>query len=530
MNLGLVARELGRFARFFALAQLVPLAWAIISGEGESHGIAPALGFAAAAGIGLVASALLSLSGRLRTSEDFYRRESIAVVGLAWLLASALGGLPFVWSGALHSAADAFFETASGLTTTGASVFGSGGNPAVEDLPRSVLLWRAILQWIGGLGVIFVFLVFLPGMGVTGKSLLSSEQIGVSSDHQRPRMADQARMLLRVYGVLTLAQTLALVACGVETFDAICHAFTTLATGGFSTRNHSIGAYHSLSVELVTILFMFLAGCNFLLLHERTQPRSRKPGPRPRDREFLVYTALTASLIVLVTLLLWGWGESMVDRSTGGTIRDYGRFETCLRDAAFQVVSILTSTGFSTADFQNWPKPILLVLMFCMLVGGCTGSTAGGIKVLRLTVVAKLLRYNVLLYIRPRAVEKIKVGEDTVPDSVVSSILALVLFWIAAVAAGAFLIALGDGVDLVSAVSASLSMMGCTGPAITEVLPAAEAGSYVVANAQGIDLGPFGGYGQLQSWTKTIMALQMILGRLELMTLFVLVLPRFWRR
>ncbi len=267
MNLGQVARLLAGFTLFFSLAQLIPLAFALYAEERGATAFDPVNGFTASFAIGLAVSLLLWMAGRARRNDDFFRRESLAVVGLAWVVAGSLGALPFEWSGAITNTADALFESISGLTTTGASILGSGDNPKVEDLPQSLLLWRSLLQWIGGVGVIFVFLVLLPTMGVTGKNLLSSEQVGVAAGDLRPRMRDLARMLLKVYLFLTIAEVLLLRLAGMESwFDAICHSFTTISTAGFSTKNSSIAAFDSLGIELIIIVFMFLGGCNFALL------------------------------------------------------------------------------------------------------------------------------------------------------------------------------------------------------------------------------------------------------------------------
>ncbi len=523
MNLGKVAHILAGFALFFSLFQGIPLLFSVLAEEGSAEGVRPVQGFVAAIGVGLLVSLLLWLGGR-GAKDDFFRRESLAVVGLAWLLAGALGALPFIWSGAMASSVDAVFESVSGLTTTGASILG-GPNTAIEDLPQSVLLWRAMLQWMGGLGIILVFIVLLPAMGVTGKNLLSSEQVGISSESVRPRMQKQARALFLLYVILTVAEVLLLKVVGAEWFDSVCHAFTTMATGGFSTKNYSIGSYHSAGIEIVTIVFMFLAGCNFMLLLAAASRRGATLGTFFSNPEFRVYVGLTLGLIVAVTIILRVWGYDMPDASTANQTRDYSSMLWCFRDASFQVVSILTSTGFGTADFQNWPKPALLILMFCMLVGGCSGSTAGGIKVLRLIVSFKLVIYAVRHYLRPKSVEKVRVGHEVVSNSIISAILALILMWIGTIAVGAFALALDPRLDMLSAVSASLSMTGCTGPALTEVTAAFEP-----ANAGGINLGPLGGYGDLAGISKLLLCLQMILGRLEILALLVFLFPGLWRR
>jgi trk system potassium uptake protein TrkH len=521
VNLAQVARLLSGFILFFTLAQSIPLAVALAEPQ-VVNGTRPVAGFLAGIGLGLVVSLFLWLGGR-KAPSDFFRREGLTVVALAWLMAGALGAIPLQWSNALPHGPDALFESVSGLTTTGASVLGTGDNLATEDLPNSLLLWRSMLQWMGGLGIILVFIVLLPAMGVTGRNLLASEQVGVPQEDMRPRMHEQARFLFRVYVTLTFAQFLALwVIAGVSPFDSVCHALTTTSTAGFSTKNGSIGSFDSLTVELIILLFMFLGGTNFVLTYSAFRHRFRNSGDALKNPEFRLYLLLTLGLIAVMTLILWSWGGTVPDQTV--VTKDYGSFGRCLRDAAFNVVSILTSTGYVTADFQAWPKTALIILVFCMLIGGCTGSTAGGLKVLRLLVSLKLITYSIRHFIRPKSVEKIKLGGEVLHNSVISAILALVLLWLAAIALGTFALALDGRLDLLSAFSASLSMIGCTGPALTGVTEA------LTPVNPDLNLGPYGGYGDLYGWSKVLMSFQMILGRLEILAPLVVLAPSFWRR
>jgi trk system potassium uptake protein TrkH len=516
VNLRLVARLLAAFTLFFTLTLLVPCGVSL----GETTDRPTTAAFVAAMVIGLAVALLLRLFGSRRGS--FFRKEGLAVVGIAWFLAGALAATPFVWSGAIPSFVDAFFECISGLTTTGATVLGTG-NPTIESLPPSILLWRSLLQWMGGVGIVLVFIALLPSMGITGSRLLSSEQIGVSDESARPRMADQARKLFRLYIGLTIAAILAFGLAGMPWFDAICHSFTTLATGGFSTDDHSIGGYHSLAVELVAIVFMFLAGCNFLFLL-RVMTRRQGGGGLFRS-EFRSYLGITVVLALGATLSLWWHGAPLADEALGIT-HDYRDFGRCLRDGTFQVVSILTSTGFANADFERWCTPALGCLVFAMLIGGCTGSTAGGIKVLRVAICARLAGLSLRSFVRPRTVERLKIGNEVIPDQVVVAVIGLVLLWIVSIAAGAFVLVLDPRLDLVSAFTASASMMGCIGPAFGQVVPT-EAGAFELVGE--IGLGPYSGYGLLHPATKLVMALQMVLGRLEILAPLALLTPRFWR-
>lgn len=520
MRLGNVARLLSGFVLFFSLALFVPLLVSL----SEPQSTDTTRPFIGAIVIGLAVAAALRFAGR-KSPRDFFRREGLAMVGLAWFLAGALSAIPFVWSGAIPSFVDAFFESVSGLTTTGATVLGTA-NADIESLPKSILLWRSILQWMGGIGIVLVFIVLMPGLGVTGSRLLSSEQVGMADEAIRPRLAEQARRLLLLYIGLTTAAAIAYWAFGLSAFDAVCHSLTTLATGGFSNNNVSVGGYRNLGVELVAVVFMFIAGCNFLFVLN-TLSRNRRPHSSIlHSTEFRVYVGITAVVALGITATLWFWGQPLRDDSLGVT-HDYRDLGRCARDAVFQTVSILTSTGYASADFQTWPKPALYLIFVCMFIGGCTGSTAGGLKVLRMVICAKLAGYALRHYVRPHHVQKLKVGAEVIPNRVVSAVLGLLVLWVFTVAAGAFVLDLDPRLDLMSALTASVSMMGCVGPAFGEVVPVVPGTFEIVGK---IDLGPYSGYGELHAATKLFMSLQMVLGRLEILAPLALLTPRFWKR
>ncbi len=448
------------------------------------------------------------------------------MVGLAWFLAGAVASLPFVWSGSIPSYVDAYFECISGLTTTGATVLGTA-NLDIESLPHSMLLWRSMLQWMGGIGIVLVFIVLLPSLGVTGSRLLSSEQVGINDGSVRPRLAGQARRLFLLYvGLSTLAGVSYWVA-GLSPFDAICHSLTTMATGGFSTNNVSIGGFQSLAVEMVAVVFMFLAGCNFLLILGVLARGARGERSAVLQRsEFRLYVGVTIFVTLGISLSLWVWGQPLRDESLG-IVRDYTDIGRCLRDGVFQTVSILTSTGYASADFENWPKPALYLIFLCMFVGGCSGSTAGGFKLLRALVCVRLARYTLRHFVRPRSVEKLKIGTEAIPDRVISAVLGLLVLWIATVAAGTLVLSLDPRLDLFSAFTASLSMMGCIGPAFGETVSVGQ-GTFELVGS--VDLGPYSGYGELHPAAKLFMSLQMVAGRLEILAPLALLMPSFWKR
>lgn len=517
MNLFQVARLTAGFAGFFTLAQLPPFVTALC--EPTSTSQSPCTGFGVSLAVGSVVAFLLWLIGR-KDRTQIFRKETIAVAGLSWFLAGLLGAIPFFVSGLLSNPIDAFFEAMSGFTTCGATVIGSGGNMRLEEVAPSLLLWRAMMQWIGGIGIVLVFVALLPAMGVTAKNLLSSESIGVATDSYQPRAVEKARHIATIYiGMTALCAMLLVLIGGFGWFDAMCHAFTAMASGGYSTRS-SIAEFHSFGGEMVLIAFMFMTGASLAVIATHYRTGFRCIGKLVQSAEFRIYTASTILIVTIITISLMRAGL------------DLG---PALRQAAFNGVSIATSTGYATADFQAWPPTATIALFAAMFVGGCSGSTAGGFKQVRLLVVLRLLGYTLRQFLRPKSVERLKLDNEVLPAAVVSSIIAIVLMWFVTVIVGAVVVSFDEHLDFVSSLAASASMVGSTGPALTSVDPVSAA--LVVVNGgqaetvAGItNIGPFGGYGELHGWTKLVLAVEMVFGRLELLTVLALFSPYFWRR
>lgn len=516
MNLARVSQVLAGFVAFFTLAQLVPFALSIT--EGPLTAGSTLAGFLGGVVMGTVTALLLWWAGR-RATGVMYRKEAFCVAGTAWLLASLLGAIPFQWSGLLSSPIDAVFESVSGLTTCGATVLGTGGNPTPEDTARSLLLWRAMLQWVGGIGIVLIFVSLLPSMGGAGKNLLMAESVGVSREGYQPRVLAQARGVGTIYFGLTAACMVSLMLFGgMDWFDATCHAFTALSTGGFSTRS-SVAFFDSLGVETVLTAFMFVGGCSFTVM--AMSVRDGWPGlvGMVRTSEFRMYSMLTVLAVLGVTIDLLRAGVP---------------FGSALRQSSFNVVSMLSCCGYATADFHAWPPLSLIVIFTCTMVGGCSGSAAGGMKQVRLLVCLKLLAYTVRRFVRPNSVERLRLDDDVLQASTVSSVLAIVLLWLLAILVGAMVIACDQRLSFIGAMSASASMLGNCGPAMALVHPDALVNG-IPALGQGLavvgpNIGPLGGFGDLHGWTKVVMSFQMVLGRLELLPLLVLCLPSFWRR
>lgn len=511
-----MSKVLAGFVAFFTLVQFVPLTMAL--GEVPVPRGAAKDGFFASLSIGLAVVALLWLAGR-KAEGEMYRKEALCVAGVAWLLASLLGAIPFQWSGLLPAASDAVFEAVSGLTTCGGTMLGSGGNPTPEETVRSLLLWRAMLQWIGGIGIVLIFVALLPSMGGSGRNLLMAESVGVSQDGTQPRVLSQARGVGGVYVGLTAACVASLMAFGgMDWFDSVCHAFSALATGGYSTKT-SVAVFGSLGAEVVLTIFMFLGGCSFTVM--AVSVRDGWPGlvGMAKTSEFRIYSLFTALTVGIVTIDLMRRGVE---------------FGPALRQSSFNVVSMLSCCGFATSDFHAWPPLSLLVIVTCTMVGGCSGSAAGGMKQVRLLVCLKLLAYTVRRFVRPKSVERLRLDGDVLQASTVSSVLAIVLLWLLTILVGAMVIACDQRLSFLGALSASASMLGNCGPAMAMVHPDALAAG-IPAIGQGVavvgpNIGPLGGFGDLQGWTKVAMSFEMVLGRLELLPVLVLCMPSFWRR
>jgi len=421
-------------------------------------------------------------------NDDLGYRDGFAVVVLSWMGMALLGALPYYFSGQVPSFIDCFFESMSGFTTTGSTILAE-----VEILPNSVLFWRSLTHWIGGMGIIVLSLAILPLLGVAGMQLFQAEMPGPTKDRLAPRMQDTARILWAVYVFFTLVQTILLMFGGLSFFDAICHSFATLATGGFSTHTASAGHFQSVYVESVIILFMFLAGINFSL---HFQGLSGKLSAYWQSEEFRFYLLLSSLTIVIICIT--NYAHNIYD-NVGDNIRT----------SVFQVVSIMTTTGFGTADFDQWPSLCKVLLVSLMFVGGCAGSTGGGIKVVRILLFLKYARLQLRNLIHPNAVGTIKMGKVKVPQEIMVAILGFFALYIAFFMAASVVVT-ALGVDLVTATTAVIATLNNIGPGLAMV-------------------GPAQNFGELPGLAKLVLSFCMLAGRLELYTVAVLLTPDFWK-
>lgn len=478
------------------LVHVVSLILLALSGAlGLSFGVAVAYGDGDAAAIAVSAAivVILGLLGFWRTQleRELTVREGYAVVSLAWLAVGVAGAVPYLLSGTIQSPVAALFESVSGFTTTGATVF-----TQIEGLPRGILFWRSLTQWLGGMGIIVLGVAILPFLGVGGMQLFKAEVPGPTPERLQPRIAQTAKHLWYVYGAMTALQAVLYLLGGMQLFEAITHAFTTLSTGGFSPRNASIAAYDSPYIQYVTILFMYLAGVNFTLHYRAVTGR---PGIYLRDREWRFFTVLTAGAAVLVLLLIVGSG--LYDRSG---------FEGAFRDALFQVVSIATTTGFVSADYELWPIAAQVVLLLSMFVGGMAGSTAGGIKALRIYVLARQTLSELGKSLHPRAVILTRVGDQVVKEDVLLRILSFVIVYLGLFALGTLLMGV-LGHDLPTSIGASAASIGNIGPGLG-------------------DVGAVDNYGWMGPASQLALLTLMLVGRLEIFTVLLLFHPGLWRR
>jgi trk system potassium uptake protein TrkH len=476
-----IARIVGLFAVMFGMTLLAPVAISLWYGEGEvTNFLQPLTG-------SLVLGLVLWAIGRLRPTY-LGVRDGFLVVVLFWVLLSLLGAWPFMLSARL-TPADAVFESASGITTTGATVI-----TGLDELPKSLLFYRQQLQWLGGMGLIVLGVAVLPMLGIGGMQLYRAEAPGpLKEEKLTPRLAETARALWRIYVALTLACALGYWLAGMGLFDAVAHSLATVSTGGFSTHDASIGYFHSAGVEAVGILFMLLAAINFGV-HYAVLLR-RNPLLWLRDVE-----ARTFLLFVLAVTLFVG----LILRLQGG----YVQWHPSLRDATFEVVSVVTSTGFGTVDFSHWPEMLPVLLILISFVGGCGGSTAGGMKVMRVLLLVRQGALEVRRLIHPHAYQPLRLGRRVVDERLMQSIWGFFAVYMAAFVLLVMLM-IHAGLDKVSAFSAVATCMNNLGPGLGSV----------AYNFQSVS--DFG---------KLVSVVAMLLGRLEVFTVLVLMSPHFWRR
>lgn len=480
MNYRMVFKSIGTLLLVEAACMLPSLLVAVILNEGDASA------FVISAAVTGVAGFLLT---RLKTSRlNLYARDGFAIVALGWILVSAFGTLPFLISGAIPSVIDAIFESVSGFSTTAATILRD-----IEGLPRGILFWRSFTNWLGGMGVLVLMIAILPSVKANTIHIMKAEAPGPAPGKLVPKIKQTAKILYTIYIVLTAVQAVLLLMGGMPLYDALVHAFSTAGSGGFSSRNGSVAAYNSSYLEMLIAVFMFLFGINFTLYYAAMKG-SWKSALRDEELRFYFFTATAATLMIAFNLY--------------GAV--YASLGESLRHAAFQVNSIITTTGFVTADYNLWPVFSQGVLILLMFIGASAGSTSGGMKCVRILVMYKVIRREVTRLNHPRAVQTIKLNGRVMDEETVSGVTTFFVFYMVLFAGAVLLVAL-EGKDIVTTVTAVIASLNNVGLGLGLV-------------------GPRGNFADMSGLSKLVLSLCMLVGRLEIYPVMLLLFPSFWKR
>lgn len=477
-----IFQVVGILILFLGLTMVFPLVVGIIYKDGSVTPILWSMGMTVIIGLSVY------FIFRRSKVETVTQREGIAVVAFGWIAVGLFGALPFHLDGTFVTFVDAFFESVSGFTTTGSSVMTN-----IETVSKGLLFWRAFIQWLGGMGIIVLSIAILPFLGVGGMQLYKAEVPAPVPDKLKPRIRDTALILWKVYALFTLVQVILLMFGGMDLYDSLCHTFTTMPTGGYSTKNASIAHYDSIYIDTVIIIFMVIAGINFSLHYQLIRGRPLVFWKDPESRFFLITVIF---LIALVSFNIFG------------TV--YDDIGQAIRYGAFQVVSIITTTGYATADYEKWPAMSQLILLLCMFLGACAGSTGGGVKAVRVMVCLKYCYNELFSLIHPHAVRVIKLGGKPVPEDVTRSILGFLSLYVGLFAVSAVVLS-GMGVDFMTAITAVAATLGNIGPGLGMV-------------------GPVDNFAVIPYMGKWLLIWCMLLGRLEIYTVIILIVPEFYRK
>jgi trk system potassium uptake protein TrkH len=481
MRLAAVVHITGTLVRLFSPALLAPAVVSALYREWRDViGFVIAFGTTAAVGTGMRWA-----GGDNAGETDRLRRvEGLVIVAATWLLMAHLAGIPYLWAGL--GPIDALFEAMSGLTATGATILTD-----FSVYGRGFFFWRALTQWLGGLGVIALFVAVLPRLAIGGRELFFAEAAGPTDEKLTPQLRQTALALWKLYAALTAAQVIALLLAGMPLYDAVCHAFTTLAAGGFSPHPLSIAGYESPAIDWIITVFMFVAGANFAVQY-RAMRGSRRA--LLEDEEFRAYVGIVVVATAALALFLLSDGVGPGE---------------ALRHGVFQVVSILTTSGFASVDFALWSDQAKMVLFLLMFIGGCAGSAAGGPKIVRHILMARLTIRELKRTLHPRAILPVKLGGRVVPEHILRDIQVFVLFYLLTFAVGAAIVVM-LGADLITGITASIACLGNVGPGFGTI-------------------GPMASFAELHPLSKIVLTAQMWIGRLEVLTVLVLFRFEAWR-
>ncbi len=489
MAKGAVFHILGTFLLFLSLILIIPFSASIYFSPGpifSSHSNPSSF---------IITIILSSIAGLLlRTAfkadlESLGNREGFAIVTFSWILMAFFGSLPFYLSGTCAHFVDAYFETMSGFTTTGATIF-----KTIETIPPSLLLWRSMTQWLGGMGIIILTVAILPEMKIGGYHLFRAEVPGGSSFEKiKPRISETAKVLWSIYLILSFLEIILLYIGGMTFFDALCHTFTTISIGGFSTHSNSIAHFNNPFIEFVIIFFMIIGSANFGLHYLIIKGHFKVVFKNPELRFYL--TILGSAVLFTFSILLFYSPDKSVFQ--------------IFREATFQAISIGTTTGYATADSNQWPNALKVMLLCLMFIGGCAGSTGGSVKVIRILIILKAILRELQKLIQPRAIVHVKVGEKSVDKEILSNIFVFTSMFILIFIFGSLIMA-SLGLDLTTAVSSVAATLGNIGPGLGMV-------------------GATGNYSEIPYIGKWVLILCMLLGRLEIYSVAILLLPLTWK-
>ncbi|MCK4568932.1 MAG: TrkH family potassium uptake protein [Bacteroidales bacterium] len=482
INIKVIIKVIGFLLMIEGFFMFLGLPFSIYYGELEN----PALLYSGL--ITILTGGILWFSTR-KHLKNIGRKEGYVIVAVTWIIISLFGTLPFLLSGVISNFTDAFFETMSGFTTTGATILTD-----IESIPKSILFWRSMTHWIGGMGIIVFTVAVLPILGIGGMQLYAAEMPGVTKDKLHPKIAATAKRLWAIYLIFTVVETLLLLFGGMSLFDALCHTFGTVATGGFSTHTESIAAFSSPYIQYVIIVFMILAGTNFTLHYFALHGQLRRVWKSEEFRWF-IYLILAGTLIITLVLALNKDGMS---------------FEEAFRASFFQVVSIITTTGYITDNYLQWPSMIWFLIILMMFIGGMAGSTGGGIKVVRQLLLLKNSLLELKRLIHPQAIIPVRMNGKVVSQDIIFKVMAFFLIYIIIFIIGSTVMAL-IGLDASTAIGATAATIGNIGPGIGAV-------------------GPEGNYAFIPYGGKWFLSFLMLLGRLELFTVLILFSPAFWKK
>ncbi|MFT4760454.1 MAG: trk system potassium uptake protein TrkH [Paraglaciecola sp.] len=443
---------------------------------------------------GLICIAVGAILWQLKQGDDnsVNKREGYLIVALGWLSMVTFGMIPYLFSGEIVNFTDAFFETMSGMTTTGATILTD-----IESIPKDLLYWRSLTQWIGGMGIIVLTVAIFPLLGIGGIELFTAEAPGPTSEKIHPRIQETAKRLWFIYVGLTVALIVLLKIAGMTFYDALNHGLTTMATGGFSTKNASMAAYPNAVIQYIIIFFMFLAGMNYSVTYLALNRKFKKVW---QNDEFRAYFLGITSLAISISILVF-----FIEKDRNAAFQ----FEQAFRDSLFQIVSLITTTGFVSADYTAWSPAITMIFFILLFSGACAGSTSGGIKLIRHLAFFKNSKLEFKRILHPRAVLPMKINEQVVKPRMVTHIIIFLLLYLFLFVFGSIVLSM-MGHDFQTAIGAVATSLGNVGPAIG-------------------DVGPLDNFAHLGSETKWFLALLMLLGRLELFTILVLMTPYFWK-